>query len=147
MRVLFSILLFAFTLIFHKPLFGADGVEKVNIYTGHFLLQSYPQDKRLITMEIDTTFPPDTLVFQALASKGGLHKATMELQDMAGNVIEQVNRVTLLEDETEATFIYVLNKENVMKIRDHKFRVVLDSHPEKESGIHHVALIFLDTRR
>jgi hypothetical protein len=147
MKTLHQLLAFALAFTCSKPLLASDGVEKVNIYMGHFLLQSYPQDKRVITMEVDTTFPPDTLVFQAIASRGGLKKATMELKDMAGNVIEEVNRVTRLEDETEATFIYVLSPSNVRKMKDHRFRVVLDSHPDKDSGLHSVALIFLDDKR
>jgi hypothetical protein len=147
MKALFYLFVPVLAFIWSKPVLASDGVEKVSIYMGHFLLQSYPQDKRVITMEIDTTFPPDTLVFQAIASKGGLKKATIELKDMAGNVIEEVSRVTRLEDETEATFIYVLNPVNVRKMKDHRFRVVLDTHPDKESGIHNVALIFLDDKR
>ncbi len=128
--------------------YAGDGIEKVNIYTGHFLLQSWPQDKRVINIDIDTLLPPDTLVFQAKASAGGLKKATLELRDIRGNVIEFVSRVTRLEDETEATFIYVLNPANTRKIKDQRFRVVLDSHhPSPEDGIHNIALVFLHYSR
>ncbi len=122
------------------------GVEKVNIYVGHFLLQSWPKDKRPITMQIDTMFPPDTLVFQAISGSGGLKRSTLQLWDMAGNLIEEVARLTRLEDESEATFIYVLNRENVKKMKDRRFQVILDVHQDNDPEPHNVALIFLDTR-
>lgn len=126
---------------------ASDGIESVNIYMGHFLLQSWPKDKRAITMEVDTTFPPDTLVFQALAVKGGLKSATLEIRDLQGNVIEEVSRVTRLEDGTEATFIYVLNPANARKIRDRRFSVILNSHLGKEPEDHNVALILLNSKQ
>lgn len=127
--------------------FAWGDVDKVNIYVGHFLLQSWPKDQRMITMDIDTTFPPDTLIFQAVAAKGGLKNATLEIRDLKDNLIEEVARVTRLEDETEATFMFVLNTVNVRKIKERKFRVILDTHAEKESGIHDVAFIFLNNTR
>jgi hypothetical protein len=127
--------------------FTNHGLEKVNIYVGHFLLQSWPRDKRPITMQIDTTFPPDTLVFQAISGAGGLKKTTLELWDMAGNVIETIDRVTRLEDETEATFIYVLNQANVRKMKDRRFKVILDCHQDNDPEPYNVALIFLDTKQ
>jgi len=121
-------------------------LEKVNIYVGHFLLQSWPKDQRPITMQIDTMFPPDTLVFQAISSGGGLNKATLALWDMADNVIEEVARITRLENETEATFIYVLNPSNVKKMKDRRFKVILDCHQDNDPEPHNVALIYLDSR-
>ena len=136
----FSILIFGFVSRSHA--FPFRGLEKVNIYVGHFLLQSWPQDKRVINMQVDTTLPPDTLVFQAIASDGGLKKTTLEIQDMQGNLIEEASRVTCLEDETEATFIYVLNPDNVRKVKGHRFRAILDVHQEKEEA-HNVAIVVL----
>lgn len=134
-------------LIWAGPAYGFDGIEKVNIYVGHFLLQSWPLEKRTITMEIDTAFPPDTLVFQALASNGGLKNTTLEIRDTKGIFIEEVSRVTRLEDETEATFIYVLTAENVRKMKDHRFAVILNSHLDSDPEVHSVALILLDCKR
>ena len=146
MKAVFCFFISMFVFAGMSPAFSSDGIEKVNIYMGHFLLQSWPQDKRVITMEVDTNFPPDTLVFQAIASAGGIQYATLQIVDMRENVIEEVSRITQNEDETEATFVYVLNKHNVQKIKDRKFRVILDSHRDNEAGKHHVALIFLDVR-
>jgi hypothetical protein len=66
---------------------------------------------------------------------------------MAGNVIETIDRVTRLEDETEATFIYVLNQANVRKMKDRRFKVILDCHQDNDPEPHNVALIFLDTKQ
>lgn len=127
-----------------NPVNAHAGVERVNIYMGHFLLQSWPGDKRPITMEVDTTLPPDTLVFQAIAVQGGLKNTTLQIRDLQGTVIDEVNRVTRLEDETEATFIYVLNSSNITKIKSRKFCVVLTSHLAHDADEHNIALILLD---
>ena len=65
---------------------------------------------------------------------------------MSGKVIEEISRVTGKEDETEATFIYVLTQKNIRKINETRFRVILDNHQEKDPEVHNVALIFLDQK-
>ena len=120
--------------------------ETVGIYIGHFLLQSWPKTNKTITIEVDPNFPPDTLIFQAKNPTGGLKRTTLELQEMNGTTIQQVDRVTHLEDDFAATFIFVLNKDNLGKIKGKTFRVMLNRHQERENDFHSVALILLNRK-
>ena len=129
-----------------KSLYAGSEDETVGIYIGHFLLQSWPKTNKTITIEVDPNFPPDTLVFQAKNPSGGLKRTTLEFQEMNGTTIQQVDRVTHLEDDFAATFIFVLNPANLSKIKGNTFRVMLNRHQERDSDFHSVALIFLNRK-
>ena len=147
MRKLWLSLLFITAMVtYSSSLFANSENETVGIYIGHFLLQSWPKTNRTITIEVDPNFPPDTLIFQAKNPTGGLKRTTLELQEMNGTTIQQVDRVTHLEDDNEATFIFVLNQANLSKIKGKTFRVMLNRHQERDNDFHSVALILLNRK-
>jgi hypothetical protein len=122
---------------------ATDGVEKVDIYYGHFLLQSWPQNKRTINIEVDPALPADTLFFYATGLKGGLTQTTLQIKNMQGATIDEIYRVNPKSDGTKATFFYVLNQTNLSKIKDPSFKVIIDDHQYNTPEIHEIALIFI----
>jgi hypothetical protein len=122
---------------------AGDGVEKVDVYYGHFLLQSWPQNKRTINIEVDPGLPADTLFFYATGLKGGLTQTTLQIKNMQGATIDEFFRLNPKEDGTKATFFYVLNQTNLGKIKEPSFRVVIDNHQYNTPEVHDVALIFI----
>jgi hypothetical protein len=125
-----------------KP--GND-IEKVDLYLGHFLLQSWPGGKCNINIDINPDLAPDTLTFKASGFKTGLTQTTLDIQNTQGTTVEQIHRQNPKADATIATFIYVLNKEHLDKIRGNKFKVVLDNHQYTTPEIHQVATINIIT--
>ena len=121
--------------------FAGDDFEKVDLYLGHFLLQSWPGGKRTINVEVTPDFPADTLTFKASGFKTGLTQTTLDIQNMSGVTIEQIHRQNPKAEASTATFIYVLSKEHLDKIPDNKFKVVLDNHQFTTPEIHNVAVI------
>jgi hypothetical protein len=122
---------------------AAGGVEKVDMYYGHFLLQSWPENKRTINIEVDLTLPADTLFFYASGLRGGLTQTTLQIKNMQGNTVDEIYRLNPKEDGTKATFFYVLNQTNLAKIKDPSFKVVIDNHQYGTPEVHDIALIFI----
>jgi hypothetical protein len=141
------IMLIALLGVMSTSAFTPESVEKVDIYLGHFLLQTWPQAHRTINIEVDPAFPPDTLVFHAVGTKGGINRAVLEIKDMSGaNTIQQLGCVRCNEEETDASFIYVLNQDNLSKIKEQGFRVVLNKHHDNGTEVRNMALIMLDKK-
>ena len=83
-----------FTACFMFSCLGAtipNNIEKVDIYLGHSLLQTWPLAHRTINIEVDPLFPPDTLIFRATGSKESLEQAKLEIKDLSGsNIISKL---------------------------------------------------------
>ena len=127
----------------YLPALAGGGVERVDMYYGHFLLQSWPENKRTINIEVDLTLPADTLFFYASGLRGGLTQTTLQIKNMQGNTIEEIYRLNPKEDGTKATFFYVLNQANLAKIKDPSFKVFIDNHQYGTPEVHDIALIFI----
>ena len=124
-----------------------NNIEKVDIYLGHSLLQTWPLAHRTINIEVDPLFPPDTLIFRATGSKESLEQAKLEIKDLSGsNIIQQINPATDCENGNSACFTYILNQSNLSQIKDKGFRVMLDKHHETGTEIRSLATIMLDKR-
>jgi len=122
---------------------AAGEVEKVDMYYGHFLLQSWPENKRTINIEVDPTLPADTLFFYASGLKGGLTQTTLQIKNMQGSTVDEIYRLNPKEDGTRATFFYVLSQANLAKIKEPSFKVVIDNHQYATPEVHDIALIFI----
>jgi len=124
-----------------------DNIEKVDIYLGHFLLQTWPQAHRTINIEVDPAFPPDTLVFRASGPSLGIKRAVLQIKDLSGvNTLQQLSCGSIGDDQTCASYIYVLNQNNLNQIKDKGFKVVLERHHDNGTEVRNMATIMLDKK-
>ncbi len=135
--------IFLFPAGIYSALAGDDETGKVNIYYQHFLLQSWPQNKRTVHIEIDTTLPPDTLVVKASGFKNGITQTTLQIKNMNGAVIEDITRLNPKSNSDEATYIFILSAANLSKINSPAFKIVLDNHQFNTPEVHDIALVYI----